>query len=51
MTHHHHETGLDHAHPARAVAPSLLRMAAAERLAAALAIAGVLWLAVWWAMA
>jgi hypothetical protein len=48
MTHHHHETG--HGHPARAVSPSLLRMSAAERFVAALAIAGVLWVAVWWVM-
>jgi hypothetical protein len=44
--HHHHEAG--HGHPARTASPSLLRMSAAERLAAALAIAGVLWLATWW---
>jgi len=48
MTHHHHETG--HGHPARAVSPSLLRMSAAGRFVAALAIAGVLWGAVWWVM-
>jgi hypothetical protein len=45
MTHHHHETG--HGHPARAVSRSLLRMSAAERFVAALAVAGVLWVAVW----
>jgi hypothetical protein len=48
MTHHHHETG--HDHPARAVSRSLLRMSAAERFVAALAVAGVLWVAVWWVM-
>jgi hypothetical protein len=48
MTHHHHETG--HGHPAGAASPSLLRMSAAERLVAALAVAGVLWAAVWWAI-
>jgi hypothetical protein len=48
MIHHHHEAG--HGHPARAVPPSLLCMSAAERMVAALAIAGVLWLAVWWVM-
>jgi hypothetical protein len=48
MTHHHHSAW--HGHPARAVSPSLLRMSAAERLVAALAIAGVLWVAVWWIM-
>ena len=48
MTHHHHEAG--HGHPARAVPPSLMRMSAVERFVAALAIAGVLWVAVWWVM-
>jgi hypothetical protein len=48
MTHHHHDTG--HGHPARAASLSLLRMSAAERLVTALAVAGVLWAAVWWAM-
>jgi hypothetical protein len=48
MSHHHHETG--HGHPARAVSPSLLRMSAAERFVAALAVAGVLWVAVWWVL-
>jgi hypothetical protein len=33
------------------VSPSLLRMSAAERLVAALGVAGVLWIAVWWVMA
>jgi hypothetical protein len=46
MTHHHHEAG--HGHPARMAPPSLLRMSAAERLVAAIAIAVVLWSAVWW---
>jgi hypothetical protein len=44
MTHHHHEAG--HDHPARTAPLSLLRMSAAERLAAAVAVAGVLWIAV-----
>jgi hypothetical protein len=48
MTHHHHETG--HGHPARIAPPSLLRMSAAERLIAAAAVAGVLWIAVWFVM-
>jgi len=48
MTHHHHESG--HGHPARAVPPSLMRMSAVERFVAALAIAGVLWVSVWWVM-
>jgi hypothetical protein len=48
MTHHHHEAG--HNHPARVAPPSLLRMSAAERLIAAVVIAGVLWIAVLWVM-
>jgi hypothetical protein len=46
MSHHHHEAG--YRHPARTASPSLLRMSAAARLAVALAIAGVLWIATWW---
>jgi len=49
MTHHHHDP--DRVHPSPAVAPSLLRMSALGRLAAAVGVAAVLWLAVWWAMA
>jgi hypothetical protein len=48
MTHHHHEAG--HGHPAGMTPPSLLRMSAAERLVAAVALAVVLWGAVWWVM-
>ena len=48
MTRHHHEAG--HDHPARAVSPSLLCMSAVEGFFAALGIAGVLWLVVWWVM-
>ncbi len=48
MTHHHHDPG--HAHPIAQVAPSLLRMSALERLAAAVCAALVLWAAVWWAL-
>jgi hypothetical protein len=48
MTHHHHREG--HAHPAATVSPSLLRMSAAERLAAAAVIIAVLWAAVLWAI-
>jgi len=48
MSHHQHEAG--HGHPARAVSSSLLRMSAAGRLVAAVAVAGVLWVAVWWVM-
>jgi hypothetical protein len=47
MTHHHHDLG--QGHPARAAAPSLLRLSTPERLAGALVIAVVLWAAVWWA--
>lgn len=46
MSHHHHAAG--HGHPAQATPPSLLRMSAAERLAAAIAIAVVLWVATLW---
>lgn len=46
MSHHHHEAG--HGHPARTASPSLLRISAVERLIAALAIAGVLWITTWW---
>jgi hypothetical protein len=45
MTHHHHEAG--HGHPARTAPLSLLRMSAGVRLIAAVAIAGILWIAVW----
>jgi hypothetical protein len=48
MTHHHHETG--HGHPAGVAPLSLLRMSAAGRLVAAVAIAGVVWIAVWLVM-
>jgi hypothetical protein len=40
----------DRAPPHPAASLSLLRMAAEARLAAALAVAAVLWIAVWWAM-
>ncbi len=46
--HHHHHPG--HSHPPAAVAPSILRMSAAQRLAIAAAISAVLWVAVYWAM-
>jgi type II secretory pathway component PulM len=48
MTHHHHHTG--EAHPVARIAPSLLRMAARERLALAAITVIVLWAAVWWAL-
>jgi hypothetical protein len=47
MTHHHHDAGQGRS--ARAATLSLLRMSAVERVLAALAIAIMLWVAVWWA--
>jgi hypothetical protein len=47
--HHHHHP--DHAHPSAALAPSLLRLSAAERLAGAAVLIALLWGAVWWAIA
>jgi hypothetical protein len=47
--HHHHDP--DHAHPSAEVAPSLLRLSAAERLAGAAVLIALLWGAVLWAMA
>jgi hypothetical protein len=47
--HHHHDP--DHAHPSAAVAPSLLRLSAAERLAAAAVLIALLWGALAWAIA
>ncbi len=47
--HHHHDP--DRAHPSVAVAPSLLRMSAAERLAGAAVLIALLWGAVAWAIA
>ena len=47
--HHHHDP--DHAHPSAAVAPSLLRLSAAERLAGAALLIALLWGAVLWAIA
>jgi hypothetical protein len=46
--HHHHHPG--RAHPAATIAPSILRMAAVERLAAAAVLIAVIWAAVFWAM-
>jgi hypothetical protein len=46
--HHHHHPG--HAHPAATVRPSILRLSALERLAAAAVVIVVLWGAVYWAM-
>ncbi len=46
--HHHHHPG--HAHPAATVSPSILRLSALERLAAAAVVIVALWGAVFWAM-
>jgi len=48
MTLHQHDP--DRAHPSPPAPWSLLRMSSAERLLTALAVAAVLWAAVWWAM-
>ena len=47
--HHHHHPG--HAHPPATVSPSILRLSALERLAAAAVLIVALWGAVFWAMA
>ncbi len=49
MTHHHHHP--EHAHPSPQVAPSLLRLSVARRLAAVAVLVALLWGAVIWAMA
>jgi hypothetical protein len=49
--HHHHHHGPDQGHPAAVVSPSILRMSAVERLAAAGVVIAVIWAAVLWAMA
>jgi hypothetical protein len=46
--HHHHHAG--HAHPPATVSVSILRLSAAERLAAAAGIVALLWALVFWAM-
>ncbi len=46
--HHHHPTGA--AHPAAHVSPSLLRLSAAERLAAAAVAIALMWGVVFWAI-
>jgi len=48
VTHHHHHPG--HAHPSPRIAPSLLRLSAAERVAAVAVLIALLWGAVAWAM-
>jgi len=47
--HHHHHPG--HGHPPVTVSPSILRLSALERLAAAAVLIVALWCAVLWAMA
>jgi hypothetical protein len=46
--HHHHRPG--EGHPATAVAPSILRMGALERLAVAALMIALIWAATLWAM-
>ncbi|MGE3147323.1 MAG: hypothetical protein AB7K35_17275 [Pseudorhodoplanes sp.] len=50
MTAHHHHHAAGHAHPPSSVPASILRASAGVRLAAALAVAGGLWLAAIWVM-
>jgi hypothetical protein len=45
---HHHHPG--HAHPPASVHPSIMRLSAPERLAAATLVIVVLWGVVYWAM-
>jgi len=47
--HHHHHPG--RSHPPATVSPSILRLSALERLAAAAVLIVALWGAVLWAMA
>jgi hypothetical protein len=47
--HHHHAPG--HAHPPAALAPSILRLSAVQRLGIAGLLAVLIWAAVYWAMA
>lgn len=46
--HHHHHAG--HAHPPATVAPSILRLSVAERLAGVAIVIGAMWAMVIWAM-
>jgi hypothetical protein len=46
--HHHHHPG--EGHPPATISPSILRMAALERLAVAAAVIALIWGAVLWAM-
>ena len=47
--HHHHHPG--EGHPPASISPSILRLSALERLAAAGGLIVVIWAAVIWAMA
>jgi hypothetical protein len=49
MSHHSHAPGQPHERAS--VSPSILRLSAAERLAAVAVVIAVLWGAVFWAMA
>ena len=48
--HHHHHHPHGHAHPPAAVAPSILRLSAIERLACVTVLIALIWGAVFWAM-
>ena len=48
LPHQHHHPG--RGHPAASVSPSILRMSVVQRLAMSVALIGVLWAAVVWAM-
>jgi hypothetical protein len=47
--HHHHHPG--EGHPPASISPSILRLSAVERLAAAGVVIVLIWTAVFWAMA
>jgi hypothetical protein len=47
MSHHHHAAG---PHPPPAIAPSLLRLSAAQRLAIASVLIALIWAAAFWAV-
>ncbi|NIK49211.1 hypothetical protein [Variibacter gotjawalensis] len=49
MTHHHHHHDHHHAPQIQAL-PSLLRLSAVQRLAAAGSLSVLIWLAIFWAM-
>jgi len=48
MTHHHHRDGT--AHPSPTIAPSLLRLSAAQLIAAAGVLIVLIWAAALWAI-